>query len=71
MDLLQGLWSPIANAAGAIAGVVTLHLWGRFRRRMVTLRWTCQTQAFAPSGADATHVLCRSSTMAHRMRTST
>ena len=32
-----------------------MHLWSRFRRRMITLRWTTQTQAFALSGADATH----------------
>ena len=54
-EFLLNLWSPIANVAGALSAAMAIHLWARFRRRMVTLRWIGSTQAFALSGADALH----------------
>lgn len=51
IEFLTSLWNPIANIAGAAFTVVAMHTWGRFRTRVLSLRWTSQTQTFALSGA--------------------
>ena len=70
MEILRLLWDPIANAAGLIAGAVATgvgtRVLGRFRTRMLYLRYTTPTQPLAQPGADTKHgkreVLCNGQT---------
>ena len=50
VDLLKAVWNPIATTGGAVAGALGHHLWGRFRTRLVTVRWTARVQSVAVSG---------------------
>lgn len=50
--LLERLWDPFAGAMWAAAGAILVHLWRRYRNRMVILRWQASHQALAISARD-------------------
>jgi hypothetical protein len=54
VEILRALWDPVAIPVGAIVGALVVHIWGRFRGRLVTVGYTAQVQSLAISASDAT-----------------
>jgi len=54
IEFFNTIWDPAATTAGAIAAALATHLWRRFRRRLVPLRWSANHQLVAGAGTDAT-----------------